>query len=224
MKFGLLSNGNSKPLTSVPIGLSPSVPAHYTWDWTFPCLLLLLTGVRLSSALLEDLRWSCCECPLNFEDVCIVHQAPDRVVWDFISSKSFVIASLVSQGQQDTSEVWRRFLSTAAAQGRSRFLFSQLWEPVESQRAATKVEKQKGADSTKFAAARSLDWTLCVSLLLTWGQLWIWWPAFCVSGWDHTRGSRHCILPVDRIISRTLIGKEWAVLNKEDFLCCMYFF
>lgn len=143
MKFGLLNNGNSKPLTSVPIGSSPSVPAHYTWDWTFPCLLLLLAGMRLSLALLEDLHGCRCECPLNFEEVCIVHQAPDRVVWDFISSKSFVIASLVSQVQQDTSEVWRRFLSRATAQGQSRFLFSQVWEPVKTQRAATKVEKPK---------------------------------------------------------------------------------
>lgn len=165
MKFGLLNNGNSKPLTSVPVGLSPSVPAHYTWDWTFPCLLLLLTGMRLSLALLEDLHGSRCECPLNFEEVCIVHQAPDRVVWDFISSKSFVIASLVSQVQQDTSEVWRRFFSRAAAQGQSHFLFSQVWELVKTQRAATKVEKPKRSWQHKVYCS-SEPWLDCLCVFV----------------------------------------------------------
>lgn len=161
MQFGLVNKGNPKPLTSVPIGSSPFLPAHYTWDWTFPCCLLLWTG-NLSLALLEDLHGSCCECPLNFEEVRIVHQAPDQVVWGFISSRSFVIASPVSPVQQDTGEVWRRFLSLwcmsgAAAEGPSRFFFSTVWEAVKTQRAATNEEKPKRSWQHKlYSSLRAL--------------------------------------------------------------------
>lgn len=154
----------NQPLTSVPIDSSPSVPAHYTWeDWTFPCLLLLLTGMPLSFALSEDLHGSLCECPLNFEEVCIVHQAPDQVVWDFISSRSFVIGSLVSQVQQDTREVWRRLLSMIHVGGlllradpTSYLVKSESW--LRPRDLPLKWKSQKGADNITFTAAERLDW------------------------------------------------------------------
>lgn len=149
--------GNPKPLTSVPIDSSPSVPACYTWeDWTLPCLL--------SFVLLGDLHGLLGECPLNFEEVCIVCQAPDRVVWDVISSRSFVIGSLVSQVQQDTSQgledasLYDACGRLLRADPTSYLVKSE--SQLRPRGLPLKWKSPKGAGITNFTAAESLDWTV----------------------------------------------------------------
>lgn len=111
------------------------------------------------------LPWITLWMPLNLDEVCVVHQAPDQVVWNFISSKSFVRASLVSQVQQHTGEVWGRLLSDACG---ALLLWADLTCLVkfESQYRPRdlplKWKSQKGADNRNFTA-EELDWpVLCL--------------------------------------------------------------